>query len=131
VECVVPKWKELLVGLGKHKAADAIANPKDYANLFPDFDRGLEVSANQASSPASASDYSQHKEDLFRDLLNESSNDPTAANESEELEPSVEDDVDDTANVDDVADNAVEEVADVDVEAEVDDEFHEASPTSE
>ncbi|KAJ2102231.1 Coatomer subunit beta' [Coemansia sp. RSA 922] len=131
VECVVPKWKELLVGLGKHKAAEAIANPKDYANLFPDFDRSLEVSANQASSLASASDYSQHKEDLFRDLLNESSNAPTAANESEVLEPSVEDDVDDTANIDDVTDNVVEEVADVDVEAEVDDEFHEASPTSE
>ncbi|KAJ2813438.1 Coatomer subunit beta', partial [Coemansia sp. 'formosensis'] len=131
VEDVVPKWKELLVGLGKHKAAEAIANPKDYVNLFPDFERGLAASENKASSPVSASDYSRHKADLFRDMLDESSAAPNAVNESEVLEPAAEVDAEDEAQLGDMDDHVVEEEADVGAEAEMDDEFHEASPTSE
>ncbi|KAJ1661446.1 Coatomer subunit beta', partial [Coemansia sp. RSA 1694] len=133
VEDVVPKWKELLVGLGKHKAADAIANPKDYANLFPDFDRGMAAAASHATSLASAGDYPQHKDGLFRDLLSENGALPTATAESEACELSSAeadeadeaDDIQDEADVDDIDAEMVE------AEAEVDDEFHEASPAAE
>ncbi|KAJ2010555.1 Coatomer subunit beta', partial [Coemansia sp. S610] len=84
VESVVPQWKELLVGLGKHKAAEAIADPKDNASLFGDMLR------KSSAAPAAADDI-------------EASELPVAADQAE---------------------------AEVEVEAEADDEFHEASPTS-
>ncbi|KAJ2005827.1 Coatomer subunit beta' [Coemansia thaxteri] len=126
VEEVVPKWKELLVGLGKHRAAEAIANPKDYANLFPDFDRAIAAAATrQAAVPACR--YPEHKDALFRDALNDAGDVQPAADLAEAGEVLMEE----AALEDGAAAEDVVEAEDEAADAEVDDEFHEASPASE
>ncbi|KAJ2310369.1 Coatomer subunit beta' [Coemansia sp. RSA 2705] len=60
VDEVVAKWKTQLNELDKHKAAEAIASPSDYANLFPGFESALaEAGAHPKALPASA--YLQYK----------------------------------------------------------------------
>ncbi|KAJ2517082.1 Coatomer subunit beta' [Coemansia sp. RSA 1937] len=57
---VAAKWKSQLIELGKNKAAEAIASPTDYANLFPDFERAL-TEASSRSGLLAASAYPQFK----------------------------------------------------------------------
>ncbi|KAJ1765647.1 Coatomer subunit beta' [Coemansia sp. RSA 2524] len=57
---VAAKWKSQLIELGKNKAAEAIASPTDYANLFPDFERAL-TEASSRSGFLAASAYPQFK----------------------------------------------------------------------
>ncbi|KAJ3310752.1 hypothetical protein HDV04_004708, partial [Boothiomyces sp. JEL0838] len=40
---VVSKWKATLEQQGKKKAAEALADPKAYPNLFPDYEYGVQV----------------------------------------------------------------------------------------
>ncbi|KAJ2766509.1 Coatomer subunit beta' [Coemansia nantahalensis] len=53
------KWKADLEGLGRHKAAEAIATPADHAGLFPGLEAGL-AAASAAPQLAPASTYAQH-----------------------------------------------------------------------
>ncbi|KAJ1995076.1 Coatomer subunit beta' [Coemansia sp. RSA 1358] len=135
VDEIVPKWRGLLEELGKHKAAEAIASPKDYANLFPNIARGMAVAAEQPAAAARpASDYPQHKLDVFKDLLSEQQAEPvenggvdeanangngTAPLETAPLSANDE-------NGDDIALDIDENGREDD-----DDEFHEASPAAE
>ncbi|KAJ2160375.1 Coatomer subunit beta' [Coemansia sp. RSA 552] len=116
VDEVVAKWKALLGGLDKHKAAEAIASPKDYANLFPNFERALSIAAG-SSAPAAvaASEYPQHKGDVFRDLLSTAA-EPDVAKPNGEAE-----------EVDDAPEPAVAANGDGDDT----EEFHETSPATE
>ncbi|KAJ1845225.1 hypothetical protein LPJ57_009298, partial [Coemansia sp. RSA 486] len=112
----VPKWKALLEETGKHKAAEAIASPSDYANLFPDFERCLSIAADTDAARGSAvpaKEYAQHRNDLFRDLLNQATSTNGAV--AHEAEQAADADADAGADADD---NDA-------------DEFHEASPTTE
>ncbi|KAJ1964375.1 Coatomer subunit beta' [Dipsacomyces acuminosporus] len=74
VEDIVPKWKALLQESGKHKAAEAIASPKDYANLFPNFEQALTLATSHEAVPAG--EYLAHKGDLLRNPLNEAQAEP-------------------------------------------------------
>ncbi|KAJ2613007.1 Coatomer subunit beta' [Coemansia sp. RSA 1365] len=68
VDDIVRQWRTLLDGLDKHKAAEAIASPTDYANLFPDFDRALAIAERQHEK-VPAAEYLQQKAGLYTDLL--------------------------------------------------------------
>ncbi|KAJ2354645.1 Coatomer subunit beta' [Coemansia sp. RSA 2618] len=60
VDEAVAKWKSQLVEQGKNKAAEALASPADYANLFPDFERAV-AEASSRTGLVAASTYSQFK----------------------------------------------------------------------
>ncbi|KAF9355983.1 hypothetical protein BGX26_005876 [Mortierella sp. AD094] len=70
---VVKLWKESLTAAGKTKTADALADPTEYEDMFPDLQYGLQaeeaVLASRANSfPASA--YPQWKEQIAgRDIV--------------------------------------------------------------
>ncbi|KAF9173915.1 hypothetical protein BGX20_001666 [Mortierella sp. AD010] len=70
---VVKLWKESLTAAGRTKTADAIADPTEYEDMFPDLQYGLQaeeaVRASKANTfPASA--YPQWKEQIAsRDIL--------------------------------------------------------------
>ncbi|KAJ1889065.1 Coatomer subunit beta', partial [Kickxella alabastrina] len=116
VDEAVPRWKDLLKEVGKNKAAEAIASPSDYPNLFPNYERSIDVAAAVAGQNQAipASEYPHHKLDLIKDLF---SQDVGAATET------------------------AESVADAGVEAEAeaggssngddDDELHGATPSVE
>eukprot|EP00127_Corallochytrium_limacisporum_P000942 Clim_evm26s33 gene=Clim_evmTU26s33 len=67
-------WKESLRAKGWHKAADAIASPAEYGNLFPEIEDAGKAEfllASYLSQDNPAQSYPQHKEDIHRDLLTE------------------------------------------------------------
>lgn len=71
VEQVLPLWKEDLRKTNP-KAADALADPKEYPNLFPDHDVALKAEKLLAlRKPRPASAYPQSKGDASRDLVAE------------------------------------------------------------
>ncbi|KAJ1733772.1 Coatomer subunit beta' [Coemansia sp. Benny D160-2] len=111
---IVPKWKAHLEGLGKQKAADAIASPAQHPNLFPNFERGLAVASElSAAAPTiPAAEYPKHSADIFRDLLNEEHS-PDSAEGGDAKVP--------------LASGDVEPVIDM-ADQDDEDEFHEASP---
>lgn len=54
------------------KAAEALADPMEYGNLFPDLQLALQAEqafSFERQSLFSAADYSEHKGDLARNLL--------------------------------------------------------------
>ncbi|KAJ2727192.1 Coatomer subunit beta' [Coemansia sp. Benny D115] len=110
----VPKWKAELEELGKHKAAEAIASPAEYANLFPNFERSLEV-AQRPREKRLAADYPAHKDAVFRNALSEQTADVVP-------------DMQQKAQAQAQQEQQVEEAAE---EAEDLDEFHEAGDSEE
>ncbi|KAF8972005.1 hypothetical protein BGZ46_010162 [Entomortierella lignicola] len=70
---IVKLWKESLVGAGKTKTADALADPTEYEDMFPDLQYGLAAEEAVRSSrehPYPASAYLQWKEQIAgRDIV--------------------------------------------------------------
>jgi coatomer subunit beta' len=70
---VVTLWKESLIKSNKKKVAEAIANPVDYENLFPDikYARMVEygLKAKKDKGPIPATDYLEWKDVLDLDLI--------------------------------------------------------------
>ncbi|KAJ3414822.1 Coatomer subunit beta' [Chytridiales sp. JEL 0842] len=72
---VVKLWKESLQNAGKKKMAEAIANPSDFENLFPDIKYALTIeagfNAKKEKGPVPAAEYVDWKELLELDLVAE------------------------------------------------------------
>eukprot|EP01113_Clastostelium_recurvatum_P004987 TRINITY_DN1220_c0_g1_i2.p1 TRINITY_DN1220_c0_g1~~TRINITY_DN1220_c0_g1_i2.p1 ORF type:complete len:965 (-),score=332.68 TRINITY_DN1220_c0_g1_i2:75-2969(-) len=72
VSRIVKLWREDLNTINP-KAAEALADPMEYANLFPDLAVALQAEqvfrGTSALHPASS--YTQHKEDLYHNLIEE------------------------------------------------------------
>eukprot|EP00123_Amoebidium_parasiticum_P009176 comp19305_c0_seq1/m.22166 comp19305_c0_seq1/g.22166 ORF comp19305_c0_seq1/g.22166 comp19305_c0_seq1/m.22166 type:complete len:898 (-) comp19305_c0_seq1:632-3325(-) len=71
---VVQLWKEALTNAGLKKAADALADPAEYENLFPDLELALQAeeqyrAVRQQPQPASA--YPSLRGEMDRNLLEE------------------------------------------------------------
>ncbi|KAJ2571601.1 Coatomer subunit beta' [Coemansia sp. RSA 1813] len=115
VDEIVPKWKAHLEELGKRKAADAIASPAEYSNLFPSFERGLAVASElpmAATANILASEYPKRSADMFKDLLNNDQGDVAAEGKDAEVP---------------LANGNAELIPDA-ADQDDEEEFHEASP---
>lgn len=69
---VLTLWKESLAAAGRTKTAEALADPTEYEDMFPDLQYGLQAEeAIKASNtnPLPASAYTQYKEVLSRDII--------------------------------------------------------------
>ncbi|KAF9128507.1 Coatomer subunit beta' [Mortierella sp. 14UC] len=69
---VLQLWKESLATAGRSKTADALADPAEYEDMFPDLQIGLQAeeaikAARSIAIPASA--YPQWKEHAHRDII--------------------------------------------------------------
>ncbi|OLY84802.1 Coatomer subunit beta' [Smittium mucronatum] len=70
----VQMWKDSLTKSNKDKAAQSLADPSEYANLFGNFSTSLEaekLSSSINSERIDSKNYSQHTKDLSRDLVQE------------------------------------------------------------
>ncbi|KAJ2077279.1 Coatomer subunit beta' [Coemansia sp. RSA 988] len=126
VDGIVRQWRALLDGLDKHKAAEAIASPADYANLFPDFERALAVSERQ-QKPVPAAEYLQQKVDLHTDLLSADTATPNGTTPTADSNAPVASGHESEAG----EDTAVVPDADDDADDAGDAQFHEGSTISE
>ncbi|KAI8605370.1 coatomer subunit beta'-like protein [Dissophora ornata] len=69
---VMKLWKESLVAAGRTKTADALADPTEYEDMFPDLQYGLqaeEVVKAAKAVPVPAAAYVQWKEISHRDII--------------------------------------------------------------
>ncbi|KAF9195876.1 hypothetical protein BGZ50_003137 [Haplosporangium sp. Z 11] len=69
---VLKQWKESLVAAGKDRTADALADPAEYEDMFPDLQYALQAELAVKESreqPVPASAYPQWKELLDRDII--------------------------------------------------------------
>ncbi|KAF9923673.1 hypothetical protein BGZ67_009714, partial [Mortierella alpina] len=69
---VLTLWKESLAAADRTKTAEALADPTEYEDMFPDLQYGLQAEeAIKASkvNPLAASAYTQYKEVLSRDII--------------------------------------------------------------
>ncbi|CAG8662791.1 2538_t:CDS:10, partial [Funneliformis caledonium] len=74
VSRVVKLWKESLEKQNKKKAAEALADPADYENLFPDFKYALiaeELSKKARNTAIPATSYTEYKDSLDQDIIAE------------------------------------------------------------
>ncbi|CAG8532370.1 11890_t:CDS:10 [Rhizophagus irregularis] len=71
---IVKLWKESLEKQNKKKAAEALADPADYENLFPDFKHALiaeELSKKTRNISIPATSYAEYKDSLDQDIIAE------------------------------------------------------------
>ncbi|KAI7817585.1 coatomer WD associated region-domain-containing protein [Gamsiella multidivaricata] len=71
---ILKQWKESLVAAGRTKTAEALADPTEYEDLFPDLQYGLQAEeAIKAARvvPVPASSYPQWKEHQYRDIISD------------------------------------------------------------
>ncbi|RGB39282.1 coatomer WD associated region-domain-containing protein [Rhizophagus diaphanus] len=74
VSKIVKLWKENLEKQNKKKAAEALADPADYENLFPDFKHALiaeELSKKTRNISIPATSYAEYKDSLDQDIIAE------------------------------------------------------------
>lgn len=80
---LVALWKEDLLGQGKKKAAEALADPAEYENLFPDLKFALQAEerykvVRERGNPST--DYMKLKDSLDWDLIQMVKDNPVEAN---------------------------------------------------
>eukprot|EP00124_Ichthyophonus_hoferi_P003757 Ihof_evm2s349 gene=Ihof_evmTU2s349 len=71
---IVQKWKESLMAAGLKKSADALADPAEYENLFPDLEFAIKAEEQyrvSVQTGRTANQYLELKHDMERDLLAE------------------------------------------------------------
>ncbi|GJJ72771.1 coatomer subunit beta' [Entomortierella parvispora] len=71
---ILQLWKDSLVAGGKSKVAESLADPTEYADMFPDYEYGLQAEAAiKASSevPVSARSYRQWTSVADRDIISD------------------------------------------------------------
>ncbi|OMJ29003.1 Coatomer subunit beta' [Smittium culicis] len=71
---VVHLWKNSLSNSNKEKAAQSLADPTDYANLFGNYSQSLEaekLASSINSSRIDSKEYSKHINDISRNLIQE------------------------------------------------------------
>jgi len=109
VSPLVALWKEDLQAQGKIKAAEALADPAEYENLFPDLKFALQAEERYKSvreRGARATDYLKLKDSLDWDLIQAVKENPGQTNGTSPAEPE-----DDLLNMDEEPAEEPEDVA--------------------
>jgi hypothetical protein len=90
VSPLVALWKEDLQAQGKRKAAEALADPAEYENLFPDLKYALQAEERYKSvreRGARATEYLKLKDSLDWDLIQAVKENPGQTNGTSQAEP--------------------------------------------
>uniref|UniRef100_A0A7S1KUN6 Coatomer subunit beta' n=1 Tax=Percolomonas cosmopolitus TaxID=63605 RepID=A0A7S1KUN6_9EUKA len=98
---ILQMWKKDLTTVSE-KAADALADPEEYANLFPNFDEAKQVEKQyyeSLSGSLPAADYEQYKAEIERDLIAELQQ-GTLSSKPAEMQPNGDDSEKNTAEHD-------------------------------